>query len=171
VRDLLLISAVSLLLSGCFSVRPAPRYTTAKTQQTSVVRELETRKRGGDQRLRRIVGKYIGIPYKWGGTTRSGMDCSAFTRAAFRETYGIELPRTSKQMYQLGRFLPNRQELRPGDLVFFKDTFAGAGISHVGVYLGDGEFAHASSSKGVTITPLNNPYFTKRYAGGRRIER
>ena len=170
-RDLLLRSAVSLLLSGCFSVRPAPRYTTAKTQQTSVVRELETRKRGGDQRLRRIVDKYIGIPYKWGGTTRSGMDCSAFTRAAFRETYGIELPRTSKQMYQLGRFLPNRQELRPGDLVFFKDTFAGAGISHVGVYLGDGEFAHASSSKGVTITPLNNPYFTKRYAGGRRIER
>ena len=170
-RDLLVISAVSLLLSGCVSVRPAPRYTTAKTQQTSVVRELETRQRGGDQRLRRIVGKYIGIPYKWGGTTRSGMDCSAFTRAAFRETYGIELPRTSKQMYQLGRFLPNRQELRPGDLVFFKDTFAGAGISHVGVYLGDGEFAHASSSKGVTITPLNNPYFTKRYAGGRRIGR
>ncbi len=170
-RDLLLISAVSLLLSGCFSVRPAPRYTTAKTQQTSVVRELETRKRGGDQRLRRIVDKYIGMPYKWGGTTRSGMDCSAFTRAAFRETCGIELPRTSKQMYQLGRFLPNRQELRPGDLVFFKDTFAGAGISHVGVYLGDGEFAHASSSKGVTITPLNNPYFTKRYAGGRRIGR
>ena len=170
-RDLLLISAVSLLLSGCFSVRPAPRYTTAKTQQTSVVRELETRKRGGDQRLRRIVDKYIGIPYKWGGTTRSGMDCSAFTRAAFRETYGIELPRTSKQMYRLGLFLPNRQELRPGDLVFFKDTFAGTGISHVGVYLGDGEFAHASSSKGVTITPLSNPYFTKRYAGGRRIER
>lgn len=168
-RRLLLICSIGLLLQACATVQPAPRYTHAKG--TAVERELKARQRGGPQRLRAVVDSYLGVPYKWGGTTRAGMDCSAFTRAAFRETYGIELPRTSKQMYQLGRFLPQRQALRPGDLVFFKDTFAGAGISHVGVYLGDGQFAHASSSQGVTITPLSNPYFNKRYAGGRRIER
>ncbi len=158
-----------MLFQACASVRPAPRYTHASSP--SIVRELEARQRGGNQRLRQVVDSYLGVPYKWGGTTRSGMDCSAFTRAAYRETYGIELPRTSKQMYQLGRFISRRQDLDSGDLVFFKDTYSGAGISHVGVYLGDGQFAHASSSRGVTITPLSNPYFTKRYAGGRRIER
>ncbi len=158
-----------ILFQACASVRPAPRYTHASS--SSIVRELEARQRGGNQRLRHVVNSYIGVPYKWGGTTRSGMDCSAFTRAAYRETYGIELPRTSKQMYQLGQFVSRRQDLHSGDLVFFKDTYSGAGISHVGVYLGDGQFAHASSSRGVTITPLSNPYFNKRYAGGRRIER
>jgi cell wall-associated NlpC family hydrolase len=121
--------------------------------------------------LHQVVDSYIGVPYQWGGTTRKGMDCSAFTRATFRETYGIELPRTSKQMYQLGSIIPRQQELRPGDLVFFKNTYSGAGVSHVGVYLGSGQFAHASSSRGVTITPLSSPYFSKRYAGGRRVGR
>ncbi len=150
-------------------MQPAPRYTPAAN--SSVVRELEARQRGGSTRLRQVVDSYIGVPYQWGGTTRKGMDCSAFTRATFRETYGIELPRTSKQMYQLGSIIPQQQELRPGDLVFFKNTYSGAGVSHVGVYLGSGQFAHASSSRGVTITPLNNPYFFKRYAGGRRVGR
>ncbi len=71
-------------------------------------------------------------------------------------------------MYQLGSIIPRQQGLRPGDLVFFKNTYSGAGVSHVGIYLGS---AHASSSRGITITPLNNPYFSRRYAGGRRVER
>jgi cell wall-associated NlpC family hydrolase len=170
VRRLLSLSAASLLVfQACASVQPAPRYT--HSTNTSVVRELEARQRGGTTRLHQVVDSYIGVPYKWGGTTRKGMDCSAFTRATFRETYGIELPRTSKQMYQLGSNIPRQQELRPGDLVFFKNTYSGAGVSHVGVYLGSGQFAHASSSRGVTITPLSNPYFSKRYAGGRRVGR
>lgn len=168
---LLSISAASLFVfQACASVQSAPRYTHSGGD-VSVVRELEARQRGGTTRLRKVVDSYIGVPYQWGGTTRKGMDCSAFTRAAFRETYGIELPRTSKQMYQLGSIVVRQKELRPGDLVFFKNTYSGAGVSHVGVYLGSGQFAHASSSRGVIITPLNNPYFSKRYAGGRRVER
>jgi cell wall-associated NlpC family hydrolase len=150
-------------------MQPAPRYTNSTT--AAVVLELEARQRGGTTRLRQVVDSYIGVPYKWGGITRKGMDCSAFTRATFRETYGIELPRTSHHMSQLGSIIPRQQGLRPGDLVFFKNTYSGAGVSHVGIYLGSGQFAHASSSRGVTITPLNNPYFSKRYAGGRRVER
>ena len=158
------------LFVACGSIRPAPRYTDSMGAG-SVVRELEARRRASPSRLARVVKGYLGVPYKWGGTTRAGMDCSAFTRAIFRETYGVELPRTSKQMYGVGRTVARRQDLKPGDLVFFKDTYSGPGVSHVGIYLGGGRFAHASSSKGGTITPLDNPYFNPRYAGARRVER
>lgn len=158
------------LLAACGSIRPLPRYTDA-TSKDSVVRELTERRRATPNRLARVVESYLGIPYKWGGNTRAGMDCSALVRAIFRETYGVELPRTSKQMYGLGLNVVRRQDLKPGDLVFFKNTYAGPGISHVGIYLGKGRFAHASSSQGSTITPLANPYFHPRYAGARRIER
>ena len=168
-RPLLLLVFLSLL-AACGSIRPAPRYTDS-TNTGAVVRELEERRHATPSRLARVVDSYLGIPYKWGGTTRAGMDCSAFTRAIFRETYGVELPRTSKQMYGVGRAIPQEQNLKPGDLVFFKNTYSGPGVSHVGIYLGNGRFAHASSSKGGTITPLNNPYFQPRYIGARRVER
>ena len=153
--------------TGCLNVHPLPRYTHSVS--TSIVEELQDRVNGGSKRLNIVVQSYIGVPYKWGGVTREGMDCSAFARAAFRKTYGIELPRTSKQMYQIGEPVAEPKRLKPGDLVFFKNTYSGNGISHVGIYLGEGEFAHASSSRGVTVTPMSNPYFVKRYAGGKRI--
>ena len=167
---MLYLLLLSSLLTACGSIRPAPRYTDS-TDAGAVVRELELRRRATPNRLARVVDGYLGIPYKWGGTTRAGMDCSAFTRAIFRETYGVELPRTSKQMYGVGRAIPQAQDLKPGDLVFFKNTYSGPGVSHVGIYLGEGRFAHASSSKGGTITQLNNPYFQPRYVGARRVER
>ncbi len=134
-----------------------------------MVSELQKRKRGG-KNLGKVVDSYLGIPYQWGGTTRSGMDCSAFTRAIVRETYGIELPRTSKQMFQVGKIV-KKQDLKPGDLVFFKNTYSGPGVSHVGIFVGDGRFAHASASRGGTITELTHPYFLKRYTGARRVTR
>ena len=167
---MLYLLLLSSLLTACGSIRPAPRYTDS-TDAGAVVRELELRRRATPNRLARVVDGYLGIPYKWGGTTRAGMDCSAFTRAIFRETYGVELPRTSKQMYGVGRAVARRQDLKPGDLVFFENTYSGPGVSHVGIYLSEGRFAHASSSEGGTITPLDNPYFQPRYVGARRIER
>jgi len=160
-----------LLLSlGCVSIKPAPRYTKSSGKE-AVVRELTRRQHAGSDRLLKVVDGYMGVPYKWGGTTRQGMDCSAFTRAIFRETYGIELPRTSKQMYRVGVPVTNQERLRPGDLVFFANTNSGPGISHVGIYLGKGRFAHASYSQGGSITTLDNTYFKPRDAGARRVER
>ena len=162
---------ILLFLSwGCISVKPAPRYTKSSGKE-AVVRDLARRQRAGSDRLLKVVDGYLGVPYKWGGTTRQGMDCSAFTRAIFRETYGIELPRTSKQMYRVGVPVTSQKRLRPGDLVFFANTSSGPGISHVGIYLGKGRFAHASSSQGGSITTLENAYFKPRYAGARRVER
>ena len=159
----------SALLWACGSIAPAPRYTHSDGPDR-VVGELQKRRRAGKGRLLRVVNSYLGVPYKWGGTTRKGMDCSAMTRAVYRETYGLELPRTSKQMYRLGRSI-RKSDLKPGDLVFFTDTYSGVGISHVGIYIGKGRFAHASVSEGGTITSLAHPYFDLRYAGARRITR
>ena len=163
------------LLATCScSIRSAPRYTADDPKDSdskSVVRELKERRRASPSRLARVVEGYLGVPYRWGGTTRAGMDCSAFVRAIFRKTYGIELPRTSKQIYRVGRTVSRRQDLKPGDLVFFRNTSSGPGVSHVGIYLSKGRFAHVGMSTGATITSLDHPYFHRRYVGARRVER
>lgn len=112
-----------------------------------------------------VVNSMTGIPYKWGGTTLAGFDCSGFMRYLFNK-YSIELPRTSQAQAKAGTAV-SKTNLRTGDLVFFNTT--GKGISHTGVYIGGGNFAHASSSKGVSITKLSNPYFSDRYVTARRV--
>lgn len=163
-----------LLLSGCAS---APRYIPPATPgDKGVARELEARRRallrGDRSRLVRVAQSYVGVPYQWGGNTRAGLDCSALTRAIYREAYGLELSGNSQQLYQLGNGVPTQRQLRPGDLVFFRISSQGPGVSHVGVYLGRDRFAHASPSMGqVVIAPLSAPYFQARYAGARRLLR
>jgi cell wall-associated NlpC family hydrolase len=109
--------------------------------------------------------KYIGVPYVWGGSTPSGFDCSGFVQYVFN-AHGISLPRTSKQQYGVGTYV-SKANLKAGDLVFF-DT-EGSGISHLGIYIGNNQFIHASSSKGVIITSLSNTYWAPRYYGAKRI--
>ena len=162
------------LLSGCAGLAPSPRYTASDRRgPLAIVGELESRRRAFRQadssRLLRVVDTYLGVPYRWGGTTRQGMDCSALTRAVFREAYGLELPRTSGEMSRLGRRVEPENSLKPGDLVFFRLSESGPGISHVGVYVGEGRFAHASASRGGVVDELTTPYFKSRYAGARRI--
>ena len=114
--------------------------------------------------LRAEGPNWIGIPYRWGGTSRRGIDCSAFVQQYVRTTLGIELPRTTASQRYEGVSI-DKDELIPGDLVFFRRR----GTRHVGVYLGDGEFIHASSSRGVTISELASNYWTRYYWMSRRI--
>jgi hypothetical protein len=114
--------------------------------------------------LKKSIDEVVGTPYKWGGTTPSGFDCSGFILYIFNQ-YETKLPRTSKSMSQIGTKV-EKEDLRPGDLVFF-NTF-GKGVSHAGIYIGDGQFAH-SSTRGVKIEKLSDTYYDKRYITARRV--
>ncbi|MGN7454188.1 C40 family peptidase [Paenibacillus pasadenensis] len=111
------------------------------------------------------VDEVIGTPYKWGGTTVKGFDCSGFILHIFNQ-FDVKLPRTSKSQAEVGNKV-DKEELREGDLVFFNTS--GRGISHAGIYIGEGKFAHSSSSKGVTISKLSDDYYEKRYVTARRV--
>jgi cell wall-associated NlpC family hydrolase len=117
-------------------------------------------------RLTKTALRYLGVPYMWGGESFSGVDCSGFVQAVFRRN-GIELPRTADAQYEVGRHVPG-SGLEPGDLVFFQ-TYA-EGASHVGIYLGSGQFVHASSSNGVRVDSMSESYYASRFIGARRAE-
>lgn len=109
--------------------------------------------------------KYIGVPYKMGGTTPKAFDCSGYLQYVFAQ-HSMKLPRTADLQYKLGKSMP-AGKLEAGDLVFF--TTYEKGASHCGIYLGNGQFIHASSSKGVRIDKLSDSYWKKAYYGGKHI--
>ena len=113
--------------------------------------------------------KYLNTPYKFGGNSKSGIDCSAFTQKVYSDCVSVSLLRTAQDQYNEGNPVNEADELKFGDLVFF-DTRRNVKPGHVGIYLGDNLFAHASSKQGVTVSSLNNEYYLKRFMGGRRIE-
>ncbi|WP_209121664.1 cell wall-binding repeat-containing protein [Alkalihalobacillus sp. BA299] len=119
-----------------------------------------------NDRVVEIAKQYIGTPYKWGGTTPRGFDCSGFSQHVYAQV-GITLPRTTDTQYRVGETV-SRNELQPGDLVFFKNTYR-SGLSHSGIYIGNYQFIHASSSKGISITSLSNSYWAPRWLGAKRI--
>lgn len=117
-------------------------------------------------KLMRHISRYMGVPYKLGGESLDGMDCSGYTMTVYREALGIQLPRTSLEQSKMGSEVAFDQ-LKFGDLLFFDTT--GEPVSHVGIYLGDDLFAHAGMTLGVTISSLQSSYFRERYETARRI--
>ena len=115
------------------------------------------------------VIKYLNTPYKYGGNTKDGMDCSAFTQILYRDVFNINLERSARLQYTQGSVVSKDDTLKVGDLVFF-NTRQRVKPGHVGIYIGDNLFAHASTKKGVTITALDYDYYLRTYMGARRFE-
>lgn len=117
-------------------------------------------------KMMREISRYMGVPYQYGGASSEGLDCSGYTMLVYANAVGRKLPRTSEEQFNVGTPVAF-EDLKFGDLVFFNTT--GTPASHVGIYLGDDLFAHASVTLGVTISSLQSSYFKNRYEGARRI--
>ncbi|MCD0487077.1 NlpC/P60 family protein [Pedobacter sp. MC2016-14] len=117
-------------------------------------------------KLYKFIYEWIGTPYRFGGNTKQGVDCSAFTKAIYDKVFNTTILRNSRDIFSMVDPLP-KDELKEGDLVFFK--IKSRSITHIGIYLGDNRFAHASSSRGVVISNLNEPYYSRYFYKGGRI--
>lgn len=151
------------LLAACTT---APRYRGNTPDRSTVSIGEKTVTIDGNDVVKRAES-YLGAPYRYGGLSSKGLDCSGLVYQVFRQL-GIALPRTSRAQSDFGASV-SRARLRPGDLVFFA-TGHGGRISHVGIYAGGGEFIHASTrSRRVRFDRLDNRYFRNRFVTGRRV--
>ncbi len=174
----LLILFVFLLFSCAATV--SPRYTTLKTttmeqknnnsknvKKHSKVNNNEVLKKQWE--LYYIVKNLLFKPYVWGGADpNKGFDCSGLVYYAYKKKLNFDIPRTSKELFKVGERI-RKNQLKFGDLVFFKKTPYSKTINHVGIYVNNNKFLHASSSKGVTISSLTKKYWKSRFAGARRV--
>jgi len=151
--------------------KPTPK-STPKNYERS---EVTTRNADGylkadgitdNKKLSSVVNEWLGVPHRMGGKDKSGIDCSGFTSVVLRSVYHKEIVGSSADMANKAKEI-NKSQLHEGDLVFFK--IGGTRVSHVGVYLSNGYFAHATLKKGVLISSLSEPYYEKYYSGSGRI--
>ena len=156
ISNLFYLLIICCLLTACSSQREMPA-----EQETPVMGKL-------NQQLR----AWHGTPYHYGGMSRQGIDCSGFVYLTYRDLFGKVLPRSTIQQAKIGRSV-HRDKLMPGDLLFFKTASAATdkrenGL-HVGIYNGNNQFIHASTSKGVIQSNLSNNYWAKTYWQSRRL--
>ena len=148
--------AIVLLLASACATHPtqAPHSALSRPTADTIA-----------QRLNAVYARWRGTPYRWGGNSKEGMDCSAFVQRVFKEGFGVDLPRSTREQGRVGSAVRMRW-LQPGDLLFFRP---GRGTQHVGIYMGDDQFIHASTSKGVTRGSLADRYWRRSLTGVRRI--
>ncbi|MGA8263986.1 MAG: C40 family peptidase, partial [Ignavibacteriaceae bacterium] len=139
-----------------------------KISPTNNLNDLSADNATPKEKMLMEILKYINTPYKYGGTSSNGIDCSAFTQSVFSKSLSVKLDRTAKGQYHEGHDVADIDDLEFGDLVFF-NTSRRVKPGHVGIYIGDHLFVHASRS-GVTVSSLDMDYYAKRFMGGRRIE-
>ena len=176
---LVLVTACQLFITSC-SPRIYPEASVkniesrAEKKQMKVFmdagteKELDTRNATADEIIE-TARKYLGVPHCMGGTTMKCMDCSGLLFRVFA-THGIQLPHSSEEQARFGKIISGTGILKKGDLVFFIRSYQTSQfITHSGIYIGNGKFIHTSSSNGVTITSLNDPWWSERYLFATRV--
>ncbi len=124
-----------------------------------------------NEKLYHTINKWLGVPYLWGGTTKRGVDCSAFVQHVYKDVYGQQLPRTSIEQFYLNTKaqFKGQKYLKQGDLVFFRLRHKDKIVSHVGIYLQNGKFLGSNSPRGVEIVDLNDDYWQDKYVASARL--
>jgi cell wall-associated NlpC family hydrolase len=171
IEKIILLALLIFLFIGCSKKEPALlltnlSYPSASLQKTIIQnKQLEINTNKNSKNFSKFYKEWRGVKYKFGGNSKNGIDCSAFIQKAYKKTLNIEIPRTTLQQSKKGKKI-RKSDLKLGDLVFFK---TGRNSRHVGIYMQDGKFMHASTKKGVTISKLDNVYFKKHYWKAQRI--
>lgn len=154
--------------------------SSVKTNSTALNSEMQNFIKGGAElkldtgrkkpkQIIRTAEKYLGTPHCMGGTTKKCLDCSGLTYLSFAKNK-ISIPRRSQDQARYGRIILNKNDLKKGDLVFFTKSYNSPDyITHVGIYLGNNKFIHASTSKGVIVTEFQNPWWSERFVFGTRV--
>ena len=151
----------------CLVVAAAPAQVKPKPQAKSNAAPSVDRRLSRGEYVARQALSFRGVPYRFGGRSRNGIDCSGLIQTVWKE-YGLYLPRTSVAQYKTGIHI-SKKDLKAGDLVFFKNTYK-RGISHVGIYVGENKFVHAANKrKGVILSGLDEKYWANHWAGARRV--
>ena len=171
IKKFLIVTSV-LLLAACSANKENLTYQKKDQQELDdLIVQLKTNRPNqskikafpiSDKKLAKIYRDWVGTNYQLGGSSKDGIDCSAFMQTTFADVYGISLPRSTSEQQSVGKKI-QKHELKLGDLVFFRKN------RHVGVYLGNNQFMHASSSEGVTISSLNEDYWLRTYTQSRRV--
>jgi cell wall-associated NlpC family hydrolase len=168
-KNLLIVVLIGLLtFTACGS---KPRYTSTPVQEKGpqIQSDYPTGEKESSidrNKMGRIIDSFMGTPYEYGGEGRSGIDCSGLVRQVYKQYAGFDLPHDTKKLYQLVKQV-EAEDLVYGDLVFFSDGWFS--VSHVGIYVGDGKFVHASETYGVMVSSLEEDHFRRRYRGARRV--
>jgi lipoprotein Spr len=174
------IVLMAMAASSCTLFRPGNnpiknQKEVAREQDQALIRKYEdilgTRiNKRKSLALYQSIDPWIGVPYRYGAMTKKGTDCSGFTATVYKETYNIILDRSTIDQYQKDVRRIGKHRLKQGDLVFFKIE-KGKKVSHVGIYLGNHKFVHASVKRGVCINDLNEKYYTDHYLRGGRVKK
>jgi murein DD-endopeptidase / murein LD-carboxypeptidase len=173
-KTLLAIALFFSVLAVQAQTKTVPSQATEKApeEQESLAKDYLSQIMGvalnttSNMKLFNFVYDWIGTPYRFGGATKKGIDCSAFTKKLYDQVFNVDIKRNSRDIFSMVSPV-KKTDLKEGDLVFFK--IHSRSISHVGIYLGDNRFAHASS-RGVAINSLDDNYYSRYfYKGGRLL--
>ncbi|MEW6441274.1 MAG: C40 family peptidase [bacterium] len=159
--------SLAILCVGCFLLVLSGGQEASGEKQASVPVADPGADTGFDEALLHGTKAYLGAPYRRGGTCANGIDCSGLSKQIYSSVFKVDLPHQASQQYKLPFLKPiSHTDLQPGDLVFFARKKR---IDHVGIYLSEGNFVHASRKRGVIISSLNSPYYKKTFVGARRL--